>query len=95
MGVLEFYEVITDKPAFHHCRSVGMSKPYMVYTDPAVQLIYTWSHSHGMVYTHGVLSPRSPFTVQRNLEIFLGVSQTFLMLSLASILLRQLYVIWT
>jgi len=77
LGVLEFYEVIMDKPAFHHRRSVCMSKPYMVYIDRAVQLIYTWSHSQGMLYTHGVLSPRSPFTVQRNLEIFLGISQTF------------------
>jgi hypothetical protein len=77
LEALESYEVITDKPAFHHRWSVCMSKPYMIYIDRAVQLIYTWSHSQDMLYTHGVLSPRSPFTVQRNLEIFVRISQTF------------------
>ena len=41
LGVLKFYEVIMDKPAFHHRQSVCMSKPYTVYIDRAVQLIYT------------------------------------------------------
>jgi hypothetical protein len=47
-----------------------------------------------MLYTPGVLSPRSSFTGRRRLEIFLGGKPTLLMCS-ASITLRQRCVVWT
>jgi hypothetical protein len=68
---------------------------FLVSMDQPVCQMYTWPHSQGMLYTHGVLSLRSYITGRRKLEIFLGGKPTLLMLCLASMLLRRLYVVWT
>jgi hypothetical protein len=57
--------------------------------------MYNQPHSQGILYMPGVLSPRSSFTGWRKLEIFLGGKPTLLMLCLATILLRRVYVVWT
>jgi hypothetical protein len=67
----------------------------LVSIDRPVCPMYTWPHSQRRLYTTGVHSPRSSFTGRRKLEIFLGGMHTFLMLCLASILLRRPHVVWT
>lgn len=57
--------------------------------------MYTWPHWQGILYVPGVFSPRLSFTEWRKLKIFLGSRSALLQLSLAAILLRQPYVVWT
>jgi hypothetical protein len=98
LSVFEFNEVIMVEPMFLHRQFVWMSKPYvpvmLFYSglDRAVCPMYTWPNSQVMLYTPGVISPRSSFIGRRKLEIFLG-KPTLLMLCLASILLRRPYVV--
>jgi hypothetical protein len=57
--------------------------------------MYTWPNSQGMLYTLGVLRPRSSITGRRKLAICLGGSLTHLTLCLATNLLSRQYVVWT
>ena len=86
---------------FCNCQFVLLSKPYV----PVVLLysclhgrlncpIYTWPHSHRMLYTPTILSSRSSFTGWKKLEIILGGRPTLLM-CLTNVLLRCSYVAWT
>jgi hypothetical protein len=87
---------------FRHRRFFWVPKPHVatMLFNPGgdgrpVCPMYTRPHSQGILYTPGVLSPRSSFRGRRKLEIFLGGKPTLLTLCLASILLRQPYVVWT
>jgi hypothetical protein len=57
--------------------------------------MWTWPHLQGMLYTPGVLSPRSSFTGQSKLVIFLSGRPTDLLLCLDSIQLMCLKVMLT
>ena len=90
--------MILSAAVFRYCRFFWLCQPYvwsmsvfLVSIEWLVCPIYT-SHLQWIVKIPGVFNPKSSWTWQRRLEVFLGVSPIHLIVYLDSVLLSHLQV---